>query len=176
MFWRRPAPSLLVIFAGAALVLLTMQSARSVSGTSAAPRHPRSLLFGPLASPITEALNGHARLTVLFFPGVGQCKAQELAAIRALRKIGREAPGVLILTVLPTSLAATARFGEEPPGKVVRMGAERFGAEARIAPTPRIEVWSGSGQLLLMRSLPSNANEGEIHEQILWTRSFTAPI
>jgi hypothetical protein len=138
--------------------------------------HPRARLFK--GSP-EDALRPGARWTVLFVPRIEACTPQEVYVVKALKRVALEFSDLEVLTVIPQGLSSRVIergvFGEAFPGRLIKVSAESWRQEERVAPRPRVEVWSGRGELLLMRSIPSSISEEALYEEVLWTRAFTEP-
>jgi hypothetical protein len=113
---------------------------------------------------------------VLFTPDFEHCTPETMRISRALRRIAAEYSDTRVFTLRPASRAGiTAEYGETLPGAPLTIPDAAYAAQRGLAPTPRIEVWSGEGRLLLMRSLPRVVTEKEVYDEVLWARSFTAP-
>jgi len=125
---------------------------------------------------LTGRLAGTTRLVVLFTPDFERCTPETMRISRALRQIAAEFSDTRVFTLRPASrVGVTAEYGEALPGTPLTIPDAAYTAQRGLAPTPRIEVWSGGGRLLLMRSLPRVVTEKEVYDEVLWARSFTAP-
>jgi hypothetical protein len=114
------------------------------------------------------------RLSIAFHPKLDGCEAQHIAIIRALRRVQLEYQDVEVVTVLPDARAALrGLLGEELPGRTVALDSRAYVAQGEVSPRPRLEVWSQSGQLLLLRSVPPSASEESIYQEVIWSRAFT---
>lgn len=165
--------------AGLTLVLVLC----AVHGCDAAdaPRHPRTALFHlDRDDPVQRHLATPARLSVVYWPAMDGCGACEIGVARTLSEVeSRYAGDTRVVTVVPPGLGS--RFAETFrvawPGTVVELDRARYDVQRELGPLPRVEVWSANGDLLLLRSLPANLASGRILEdEILWCRSFTAPL
>jgi hypothetical protein len=143
--------------------------------------HPRAVMFGLSATdPVQRHLADPTRLAVVYWPAIGGCGPCEVGVVQALSEVEAEhGEDTRVLTVVPPG--AGDRFAEMHrlrwPGTVVEMALPRYEAQRAIGPLPRVEVWSAAGDLLLLRSLPANLAAGQLlAEEILWCRSFTAPL
>jgi len=117
-----------------------------------------------------------SRLVVLFTPDFERCTPETMRILRALRQIAADYPDTRVFTLRPASRAGiTAEYGEALPGARLTIPDASYQAQRGMAPTPRIEVWSRDGRLLLMRSLPRVVTEKDVYDEVLWARSFTAP-
>lgn len=142
--------------------------------------HPRERLYGEGAGEIlTDLMQNGPRWVVLFAPRVEACTPQEVAVAAALERLQSDFPELVVRTLLPESLpemqVERGIFGHPYPGTLIRVATGNWERENRVAPRPRLEVWSGKGELLLMRSLPSNVSENAIYDEVLWARAFTDP-
>lgn len=58
-----------------------------------------------------------------------------------------------------------------------QVASAEYSRAASLAPRPRIEIWSATGELLLLRSIPSYASQVEmLDEELLAARWFTKPL
>jgi hypothetical protein len=81
-----------------------------------------------------------------------------------------------VITVLPQNLSYRSK-SLTLPGQIVEVEQAEYGRFAKLAPQPRIEIWSGSGELLLLRSIPNYSTQGALLDgEYLAARSFTAPL
>jgi hypothetical protein len=167
---------LAMILAGAAFA-----AERPLSEAEGSASHPRERLFNVSGTVrVPDVLKPEARWTVLFVPRIESCSPQEIEVVRALARLTKEFSDLEVATLIPehTPSGRVGRgvFGLPFPGSVARTSTARWQQEERIAPRPRIEVWSGRGELLLMRSIPSSVSEQAIYEEVLWARAFTSPV
>jgi hypothetical protein len=167
--------------AAGVLALLAGVACRQAMGTGgeAAPaaEHPRARLFAGRGFGWPAQAAVPARLHVLFTPDLARCTPEVMQVARALRRIAAEHSDMRVWTILPRSGAATRTlYGEALPGRRLVVAEAAVAAEGELAPVPRIEVWTGDGRLLLLRSVARTVREDELYDEILWTRSFTAPV
>jgi|SRR5947209_5533795 len=140
------------------------------------PEIRRELFHSKSGDPLAGELQGTSRLTVLYHPDIVACSPVELKVVRALNRLVADFPETRVLTILPRGTdRLRERYGQRLPGKVVPVSQEAYAREGEISPRPRLEVWSGP-RLLLLKSVSSATSEEAIYEEILWTRSFTAPL
>lgn len=115
-------------------------------------------------------------LTVVFAPDVSGCVPQHMQIVKALKEFARKSPDSAVVVLLPDdverSVLTRALYGELPPGRLLSMSRAEWDAESRVSPRPRLEVWSETGELLLLRSVPLAASEDDILHDLLWTRAF----
>jgi hypothetical protein len=152
-----------------------------------------AFLFGAAANAAAESgielrdrLFGHSieakvdgsRLTVVFAPELSACVPQHMQIVKALKEFARQSPDAGVVVVIPDqverSSVTRALFGEPPPGRLVSMSRHEWDAENRVSPRPRIEVWSGKGELLLLRSVAISASEDDLLRDLLWSRTFAS--
>lgn len=136
----------------------------------------RTRLFGHSIDAIQ--VGDGLRLTVVFAPELSGCAPQHMQIVKALNEFARQSPDAGVVVVFPDqverSALTRALFGELPQGRLVSMSSHEWNAESRVSPRPRIEVWSGTGELLLLRSVPIAAAEDEILDELLWSRAFAS--
>lgn len=172
---------------GVIAVLGVIHSSAQVAQESSAARevtrrdHPRVRLFeGSPEDAIFAVLRPGARWTVLFVPQIEACTPQEIYVVNALKRAALEFSDLEVLTIIPRGLPERVIergvFGKAFPGRLVTVSAESWRREQRVAPRPRIEVWTGRGELLLMRSIPPSISEEALYEEVLWSRGFTEPL
>ncbi|HEY0158520.1 MAG TPA: hypothetical protein VGF28_14655 [Thermoanaerobaculia bacterium] len=134
----------------------------------------RARLFGHSIEAIQPS--DGSRLTVVFAPELNGCVPQHMQIVKALKDFARQSPdaGVVVLSPDDVERSAVTRslFGEPPPGRLVPIPREAWNEETRVSPRPRIEVWSGKGELLLLRSVATAASEEELLTELLWSRTF----
>lgn len=141
--------------------------------------HPRERIFPTTGFfPLRQELNRPARLHILYYPNLGDCAPYEIGIVRALKRLEREFQDVQIVTVVPHAYRDLRHiYGELLPGLVLDLADDRsYGKEKNLSPMPRLEVWSGDRQLLLLKSVPPVATEEGIYEELLWARHFTKPV
>ncbi|MGH9382040.1 MAG: hypothetical protein ACRD2Z_15710 [Thermoanaerobaculia bacterium] len=142
--------------------------------------HPRARLFGDGAESVLSDLSpDETRWVILFAPRIEACTPQEVRLVQALERLQGDFPDLVVRTLLPEAfsdaLVERGIFGQAFPGTLVRVSSGNWLREDRVTPRPRLEVWSGKGELLLLRSLPPTVSEEAIYDEVLWTRSFTEP-
>ena len=148
-----------------ACVLVAM-AMLSCARSTPAPTHPQ---------PVTRALAAKPhRLAVVFWPQLSGCSScdQMISAVIAEWQTAPDAE-LAVVTVVPER-----ERPDDPwlPGTIVRMTPDDYSSHARGAPLPRVEIWSGTGQLLLRRSVPNTGSQVELlTEEMLAARSFTTP-
>jgi hypothetical protein len=158
---------------GAALIYVSLST-----GAANAAAEPgielRARLFGHSIEAI-QAGDG-SRLTVVFAPELSGCVPQHMQIVQALKEFARRTPDAGVVVLYPDqverSALTRALFGEAPPGRLVSMPRDEWERESRVSPRPRLEVWSGRGELLLLRSVAIAASEEDILHDLLWSRAF----
>ncbi|HSS79023.1 MAG TPA: hypothetical protein VLV54_20045, partial [Thermoanaerobaculia bacterium] len=87
---------------------------------------------------------------MLFTPDFERCTPETLRISRALRQIATDYSDTRVFTLRPASRAGTtAEYGVNLPGALLTIPDAAYAAQRGLAPTPRLEVWSGDGRLLL---------------------------
>jgi hypothetical protein len=147
---------------------------------SASAEHPRERLFAAQSEhSLSAVLGSGARLIVIYTPNIEECMPQEIYVTAALERLAREVPAAKIVTLVPvgvhSSVIDRGIFGVPFPGSLMKISRRQWREADQVAPRPRIEVWSGDGRLLLMRSIPSAVSLEEIYHEMLWTLAFTEP-
>lgn len=96
--------------------------------------------------------------------------------VRALARLERDLGGeIRVVTLVPPHLREVGeRYGAALPGELVPSRSGLGGGPPSV-PRPAIEVWSASGELLLTKTIPANAREEVLYEEIYWLRSETEP-
>ena len=157
---------------------LSSPGASAALDEATAPTHARAALFpSPQAMLLTDQLAKSARLNVLFHPEIGRCEPQQIAVILALRRLTEGHSDINVVTVSPKAAAGhPTLFGEPLPGRLLVVENATYASEGRISPRPRLEVWSGDGRLLLLRSIPPVVTEEGIYQDLLWSLAFTRPV
>lgn len=140
--------------------------------SSTLPNRPATLQAALLASP--------HRLAVVYWPALRGCTVCDVMLIEKLEAwqedpvIGR---GLTVVTAVPTAFTDSSIGSTQLPGEVVRLPSAEYRPAAALAPVPRLEVWRGDGQLLLLRSIPSYTSQlALLDEELLAARWFTAPL
>lgn len=150
---------MLVLFAAVALLACGRGETKA--------RHPE---------PVSRALQANPhRLAVVFWPQLSGCSScdQMISAVIAEWKAAPDAE-VAVVTVMPDTVTR-----QDPwlPGTIVRLPLNDYKQHAGGAPLPRVELWSGRGELLMSRSVPNYGSQAALlHEEMLAARSFTAPV
>jgi hypothetical protein len=141
------------------------------------PHARQRLLDTGTADPVAVRLAAPHRMAVLYWPRIGECTLAEIRIARALGELGRRFPDIELLTLLPDGADEGGRYGVPYPGEVVKLTPEDYVRQRAVAPLPRVEVWSGGGALLLLRSIPPLAAQADLLvEEIEWSRAFTRPL
>lgn len=121
-----------------------------------------------------------ARLVVVFSPQVEACSPEHIEIVDALSRLQASMRDVMVLTLVPDNVSHAqirrSLFDKPPPGHVLQIAREAWNAENTFSPRPRVEVWSGSGQLLLLKSMAGISLSEQIVQEITWCRSFTHPV
>lgn len=164
----------------AALMAVAMALPAATAPALHPAEHPRERLYGEGAGEVIADLpRDGTRWVALFAPRVEACTPQEVAVAEALERLQEEFPDLVVRTLVPEGLDGRAVergiFGRPFPGTLVRVAAAGWSREDRVAPRPRLEVWSGKGELLLLRSLPPTVSEEVVYDEVLWARAFTEP-
>lgn len=128
--------------------------------------------------PVQQALREPARMTVVYWPALGECMPTERVLLDEFEKIRGQFPDVRFVTVVPeSSESEIRRYGRPLPGEMVVLEPQRFLAHDRLGPRPRIEVWSANGELFLLQSIPPFVPRAKAAAQeIIWARAFTEPL
>lgn len=156
-----------MLFLGAMVASLHLLGCRATTDRS-----------GVLPEAVAEHLDPSARWTVVYWPTPDECAACTAGIDRALDEAAARHPDLHVMTVLPSPAPAHAERANagHHPGKVVTLDEPTWQRARTIVPLPRVEVWTGSGQLVLLRSLPTVAAQGDLLLQELeWSRAFTRP-
>lgn len=163
---RLAASCVLSLALGAALAA---PDAGGAEGVEAA----RSRLFA--TSPPAMAVGGERSLVVVFTPDSWGCQAADAALASAVGGFAGEHREVAVFSLIPES-RRTERphaFGQPLPGHVLVLGDETMLRESRIAPLPRLEIWTSDGRLLLLKSY-RHALEESVREELERTLGFLA--
>jgi len=128
--------------------------------------------------PVQRELREPARMTVVFWPALGQCMPTEIALMESFDTIQSTHPDIRFLTVIPdVPRDKVLRYGRPLPGKVLRLDPDRYEAQNRLGPRPRVEVWSQKGELLLLRSVPPLLPRARaLADEVEWSLYFTSPL
>ncbi|KAB2965405.1 MAG: hypothetical protein F9K16_02035 [Thermoanaerobaculia bacterium] len=137
----------------------------------------------PFESPagIQRALRATpCRLAAVYWPAVRGCTVCDAMLIEKIGEWQRDpvlGEGLVVVTAIPTEFTGFAIGSARLPGELVRLARSEYAPAAAISPLPRLELWSGSGQLLLLRSIPSYMSQMAIlDEEFLAARWFTSPL
>jgi len=112
-------------------------------------------------------------------PGLALRLLLALAAVSSCRGIGcekRDSSSTIHPETVTQALSATPHrlavvYWPEPGGCTAY---DRF---AKLAPRPRVEIWSGPGELLMLRSIPNYSTQVALLDgEYRAARSFTAPL
>ncbi|MEO8383098.1 MAG: hypothetical protein ABI779_25805 [Acidobacteriota bacterium] len=115
------------------------------------------------------------RLAVVFWPQFSGCDScdQMISAVIAEWQAVPNAE-MAVVSVIPAGGRTPGRW---LPGAVIRLTPEDYARRAKVAPLPRVEIWSADNVLLMSRSVPNYGSQAELlNEEMLAARSFTAPI
>jgi hypothetical protein len=147
-------------------------------GSAAPPVGARHRLLGlDDRDPVARRLAAPHRMAVVYWPAIGRCSPAELRFARALADLARRFPDMEVVTVIPDGTDGDGLSGVAFPGVVVALGPAAYGRQRALAPLPRVEVWSGAGEPLLLRSIPPLEAQAELlAEEIEWSRAFTRPL
>jgi hypothetical protein len=148
--------------------VLATPAAGGADGVQAA----RSRLFASAAPAM--AVDGE-RVIVVFTPDSWGCQAADAALASAVGSFAGEHRGVAVFSLIPES-RRTERphaFGQPLPGSILVLGDEAMLREARLAPLPRLEIWTSDGRLLLLKSY-RHALEENVREELERTLGFLA--
>lgn len=119
------------------------------------------------------------RLAVVYWPALRGCTVCDSMLSEKLDHWiqDRSQDGeIVVATVVPADATAKQVGVTSLPGEVLQVASEEYARAATLAPRPRIEIWSASGELLLLRSIPSYASQVELlDEELLAARWFTKP-
>jgi len=141
------------------------------------PHARQQLLDTGDADPVAIRLADPHRMAVVYWPRIGECTLAEIRLARALGELEHRFPDIELLTLLPEGADESGRYGVPYPGEVVKLTPEDYVRQRAVAPLPRVEVWSGGGALLLLRSIPPLAAQADLLlEEIEWSRAFTRPL
>ncbi len=117
------------------------------------------------------------RLAVVYWPAPGGCEACDSMIVETLKRWTSETSSpadLLIVTLLPEQHRSRALSF---PGTIVAVEKTLYARLAKLAPQPRVEIWSGAGHLLLLRSIPNFSTQvAMLDEELFAARSFTAPV
>lgn len=171
-FPRRWKPLVLRALAATALSILALQSACARSEDSPWTPEPR---------PVTEwRKKTPHRLAVVYWPALRGCTVCDSMLIEKLDHWikDREQDGeIVVATVVPADSTAKQVGVSSLPGQVIQVASAEYSRAASLAPRPRIEIWSATGELLLLRTIPSFASQVEmLDEELLAARWFTKPL
>ncbi len=158
------------------VVLLVILCARIAdAGGNSGTRE--SLVPGPVASWLDRTPH---RLAILYWPSLRGCTVCDALLMEKLTQwladpARREE--LIVATVVPAGVSARHVGANAFPGLTVEVDSEEYSRAAALAPRPRIEIWSAAGELLLLRSIPSNASQVELlDEELLAALWFTPPL
>lgn len=120
------------------------------------------------------------RLAVVYWPALRGCTVCDSMLIEKLNQwitTAAEGADVVVATVVPAD-ATAKKIGESAlPGHVIEVDIAEYSRAAAMSPRPRIEIWSATGELLLLRSVPNYASQVEmLDEELLAARWFTKPL
>lgn len=164
------------VFAARAALIVALLLTGAANAAAEPGVDLRARLFGHSVEGI-EA-RGDSRVTVVFAPELSGCVPQHMQIVKALKEFARQSPdaGVIVLSPdhVERSALTRALFGEPPPGRLVSIPRPEWDQESRVSPRPRIEVWSGKGELLLLRSVAISASEDDLLHDLLWSRTFAS--
>lgn len=149
--------------------VLVAPEAGGADGVEAA----RSRLFATAAPAM--AVDGERAIVVVFTPDSWGCQAADAALASAVGSFAGEHREVAVFSLIPES-RRTERphaFGQPLPGSVLVLGDETMLREARLAPLPRLEIWTSDGRLLLIKSY-RHALEESVLEELERTLGFLA--
>lgn len=103
--------------------------------------------------PLSEVLTAPGRLTILYWPALGQCAPVEGGLIKALDSFRDRFPDTRLVSVIPADSPERSRYGQPLPGRIVSLDNVAYESQTAAAPLPRIEVWNSEHGLLLYRAL-----------------------
>lgn len=158
-------------------ILLALTTALACRGIGTGKPDPTSTIQPEF---VTQALRATPhRLAVVYWPAPGGCSACDAMVAQTLTSWLTEAAvpeELLVLTVLPKNLSYRPK-SLKFPGRIVEVEPAEYGHFAQLSPQPRIEIWSGPGELLMLRSIPNYSTQVALLDgEYLAARSFTAPL
>lgn len=126
--------------------------------------------------PLAERLAAPGRLTVLYWPALGQCAPVEGGFIRALEAFQERFDDTRIVSVVPAGGPERSRYGFPLPGEVLALSPDDYRSQTNTATLPRVEVWNSEHGLLLYRALSRvGAEVASLTTELERARSFTKP-
>jgi hypothetical protein len=134
-------------------------------------------LFWPKSSPSWQPPQGfapEARLQIAFWPAPAGCLAGQSGAIVALRDFARDHPDSEVITLLARGTPWPTTGDLAAPGKLLFLEPSEYEATCcRPGSTPRFEVWTRDGSLLLWRSLTKlEGSGGRLYEELARMRAL----
>jgi hypothetical protein len=116
------------------------------------------------------------RLTVLYWPALGQCAPVEGGLIRTLETFRQRFDDTRLVSVVSAGTPERSRYGLPLPGEILELPSHVYLAQADPATLPRVEVWNSEHGLLLYRALSRVGSEVEsLTTELERARSFTKP-
>lgn len=158
-------------------LLLALAAVSSCRGIGCEKRDSSSTIH---PETVTQALSATPhRLAVVYWPEPGGCTACDTMVTHALTRWLAEATvpeELFVLTVLPQDVSHRPR-SLKLPGRILEIERAAYDRFAKLAPRPRVEIWSGPGELLMLRSIPNYSTQVALLDgEYRAARSFTAPL
>ena len=126
--------------------------------------------------PLAEVLAAPGRLTILYWPALGECAPVEGGLIGVLEAFRERFDDTRVVSVIPAGWPEASRYGQPLPGRVVALSKADYESQTASGPLPRVEVWNAEHGLLLYRALSRvGAEVGYLTTELERARALTKP-